>query len=63
MKYDKIEGLDKEMATLVMGTDSRPYVDAAVKLWDHWIDVGGNAFDTAYIYGGGSQAFPPTSIQ
>jgi hypothetical protein len=45
MKYDKIEGLDKEMATLVMGTDSRPYVDAAVKLWDHWIDVGGNACD------------------
>ena len=28
-------------------------IDVA-KLWDHWVDVGGNAFDNAHIYGGGS---------
>ena len=54
MKYDKIEGLDKEISKLIMGNDNQTYFDEAVKLWDHWIEVGGNAFDTAHIYGGGS---------
>ena len=54
MKYDKIEGLDKEISKLIMGNDNQTYFDEAAKLWDHWMKVGGNAFDTAYIYGGGS---------
>ena len=54
MKYDKIEGLEKEISKLIMGNDNQTYFDEAAKLWDHWISVGGNAFDTAYIYGGGS---------
>ena len=54
MKYDKIEGLDKEISKLIMGNDNQTYFDEAAKLWDHWMEVGGNAFDTAYIYGGGS---------
>ena len=54
MKYDKIEGLDKEISKLIMGNDNQTYFDEAAKLWDHWIEVGGNAFDTAHIYGGGS---------
>jgi aryl-alcohol dehydrogenase-like predicted oxidoreductase len=37
-----------------MGNDNQTYFDEAAKLWDHWMEVGGNAFDTAYIYGGGS---------
>ena len=28
--------------------------DSAAKLWDHWIYVGGNAFDNAHQYGKGS---------
>ena len=54
MKYDKIEGLDKDISKLIMGNDNQTYFDEAAKLWDHWIEVGGNAFDTAHIYGGGS---------
>ena len=54
MKYDKIEGLDKNISKLIMGNDNQTYFDEAAKLWDHWIDVGGNAFDNAHIYGGGS---------
>ena len=34
--------------------DNQVYFDEAAKLWDHWIEVGGNAFDNAHIYGGGS---------
>ena len=55
MKYDKIKGLDKDISKLIMGNDNQIYFDEASKLWDHWIEVGGNTFDTAYVYGGGSQ--------
>ena len=54
MKYDKIEGLNKDISKLIMGNDNQTYFDEAAKLWDHWMEVGGNAFDTAHIYGGGS---------
>ncbi len=54
MKYDKIKGLDKQMSKLIMGNDNQTNFDEACKLWDHWIEVGGNAFDNAHIYGNGS---------
>ena len=54
MKYDKIDGLDKKISKLIMGNDNQTYFNEASKLWDNWMEVGGNAFDTAYIYGGGS---------
>ena len=54
MKYDKIEGLNKEISKLIMCNDNQTYFDEAAKLWDHWIEVGGNSFDTAHQYGGGS---------
>ena len=54
MQYDKITGLEKKISKLIMGNDNQNDYDVAAKLWDHWIDVGGNAFDNAYIYGGGS---------
>ena len=54
MKYDKIDGLDKQISKLIMGNDNQSYFDEAAKLWDYWMEVGGNTFDTAYIYGGGS---------
>ena len=54
MKYDKIDGLDKKISKLIMGNDNQSYFDEAAKLWDYWMEVGGNAFDTAYIYGSGS---------
>ena len=61
MKYDKIDGLDKKISKLIMGNDNQTYFDEAVKLWDNWVEVGGNAFDTAYIYGGGSSAQRPAT--
>ncbi|OUW95077.1 MAG: hypothetical protein CBD97_03600 [Pelagibacteraceae bacterium TMED237] len=54
MKYDKINGLEKNISKLIMGNDNQTNYDEASKLWDHWIEVGGNAFDNAHIYGGGS---------
>ena len=54
MKYDKIIGLEKKISKLIMGNDNQEDYDEACKLWDHWISVGGNAFDNAHIYGGGS---------
>lgn len=54
MKYDKIKGLDKTISKLIMGNDNQTDYEIASKVWDHWIGVGGNAFDNAHIYGGGS---------
>ena len=54
MQYDSIDGLDKKISKLIMGNDNQVYFDEAAKLWDHWIEVGGNAFDNAYVYGQGS---------
>ena len=54
MKYDKINGLDKTISKLIMGNDNQTDYEIASKVWDHWIGVGGNAFDNAHIYGGGS---------
>ena len=54
MQYDSIHGLEKKISKIIMGNDNQTDYDAASKLWDHWIEVGGNAFDNAHIYGGGS---------
>ena len=53
MKYNKIAGLDKNISKLIMGNDNKTNYDEASKLWDYWIEVGGNAFDNAHIYGNG----------
>ena len=54
MQYDKIKGLDKNISKLIIGNDNQTDYDEAAKLWDHWVEVGGNSFDNAHIYGGGS---------
>ena len=54
MLYESIDGLNKKISKLIMGNDNQTDFDEASKLWDHWIEVGGNAFDNAHIYGGGS---------
>ena len=53
MKYNKIAGLDKNISKLIIGNDNQTNYDEASKLWDYWIEVGGNAFDNAHIYGNG----------
>ena len=54
MYYDSINGLNKKISKLIIGNDNQTDFDEASRLWDHWIGVGGNAFDNAHIYGGGS---------
>jgi aryl-alcohol dehydrogenase-like predicted oxidoreductase len=53
MKYATIDGLGKDMSRLVMGCDNQPDLAHASAIFDHFFSLGGNAFDTAYIYGGG----------
>lgn len=47
-------GMDKPIARLVMGCDNQPNMRHASVMWDHYWQQGGNTFDTAHIYGGGS---------
>ncbi|WP_037502951.1 aldo/keto reductase [Solirubrobacter soli] len=53
MKYGSIPGLDKRMSRLVMGCDNQPDLAHASAVFDHFYSLGGNAFDTGWIYGRG----------
>ncbi|MEN8888516.1 MAG: aldo/keto reductase [Celeribacter marinus] len=41
------------MSRLVMGCDNRDTLAQGAIVWDAWMDAGGNAFDTGFVYGGG----------
>ena len=51
MKYGRLAGLDKDVSRLVMGVDNQRTMPHAAVMFDDWIEQGGNAFDTAYVYG------------
>jgi aryl-alcohol dehydrogenase-like predicted oxidoreductase len=55
MKYGAVPGLDKQISRLVQGTVpvSSKKKDESFALLDGVLEAGGNAFDTAHIYGGG----------
>jgi predicted dehydrogenase/aryl-alcohol dehydrogenase-like predicted oxidoreductase len=53
MRYGRIPGLDKDVSRLVMGVDNQRTLGHASAMFDDFLERGGNAFDTAYIYGGG----------
>ena len=53
MQYGTIPGLGKTMSRLVMGCDNQPDLAHASAIFDHFYSLGGNAFDTGYVYGGG----------
>jgi predicted dehydrogenase/aryl-alcohol dehydrogenase-like predicted oxidoreductase len=53
MRYGAIPGLDKQISRLVMGCDNQPDLSHASAMFDHFYSLGGNAFDTAWVYGGG----------
>ncbi len=46
--------LEKPISKLVMGCDNQPSMSHAAVMWDDFYSQGGNCFDTAHIYGGGS---------
>lgn len=53
MPRDTIAGVGKSLSRVVMGCDNQPNLPHAAAMFDHFIEQGGNVFDTAYIYGGG----------
>jgi predicted dehydrogenase/aryl-alcohol dehydrogenase-like predicted oxidoreductase len=57
MTYGEIPGVGKRISRLFMGVDNQPTIAHASVMFDHFVEHGGNAFDTAYVYRGG-QAEP-----
>jgi predicted dehydrogenase/aryl-alcohol dehydrogenase-like predicted oxidoreductase len=53
MPYGQIAGMDKRMSRLILGCDNQTTLPHASAMFDDFIERGGNAFDTGYIYGGG----------
>ena len=49
----KIKGLDIKASRLVFGCDNQLDVNHAFTMFDHFFSLGGNVFDTAYIYNSG----------
>jgi len=54
LTHAQVPGLEQSVSRLVMGCDNQPGMSHAAVMWDQFFELGGNAFDTAYIYGGGS---------
>jgi predicted dehydrogenase/aryl-alcohol dehydrogenase-like predicted oxidoreductase len=52
MKYGRLAHLDKPVSRLVMGVDNQTAWPHASVMFDDFFEQGGNAFDTAYVYGG-----------
>ncbi len=55
MLYGEARGIDKPMSRVVMGCDNQSSMPHAAAMFDGFFEAGGNAFDTAYIYGGGQK--------
>lgn len=55
MAYGKVAGIDKPVSRLVVGCDNQQTLPHAAVMFDDFFARGGNAFDTAHIYGGGLQ--------
>jgi aryl-alcohol dehydrogenase-like predicted oxidoreductase/predicted dehydrogenase len=53
MRYGEIPGVGKRLSRLVMGVDNQQDLAHASAIFDHFVERGGNVFDTGYIYGGG----------
>ncbi|MCX7301250.1 MAG: aldo/keto reductase [Rhodobacterales bacterium] len=50
----KLDGVALPMSQLVIGCDNRNTVAEGAVVWDAWMEVGGNGFDTSFVYGGGN---------
>jgi predicted dehydrogenase/aryl-alcohol dehydrogenase-like predicted oxidoreductase len=49
----KIADLAMPISQLVIGCDNKDDIASGALVWDAWIEAGGNAFDTGFVYGGG----------
>jgi predicted dehydrogenase/aryl-alcohol dehydrogenase-like predicted oxidoreductase len=55
MKYLSIPKLQKRVSRLIMGCDNQSTLASMTVMNDDFFERGGNAFDTAFIYGSGHQ--------
>lgn len=53
MPFGRIAGVDKDVSRILMGVDNQTTIAHATVMFDDFIERGGNAFDTAWIYRGG----------
>ena len=49
----KIADLATPISQLVIGCDNKDDIASGALVWDAWMEAGGNAFDTGFVYGGG----------
>jgi predicted dehydrogenase/aryl-alcohol dehydrogenase-like predicted oxidoreductase len=49
----RLEGVARPVSKLIIGCDNRDTLAEGAVVWDAWMEAGGNAFDTAFVYGGG----------
>lgn len=55
MPHGRIPHLEKPVSRLIFGCDNQMTLPFGSVVWDDFFERGGNAFDTAHIYGGGLQ--------
>ena len=55
MKHAPLAGLDLPVSRLIMGADNQLTMPHAAAMFDDYFQRGGNAFDTAWVYGNGLQ--------
>ena len=49
----QLDGVALPVSQLILGCDNRNTVAEGAIVWDAWMEAGGNAFDTGFVYGGG----------
>jgi aryl-alcohol dehydrogenase-like predicted oxidoreductase len=49
----RLPGVNLPLSQLILGCDNKDTWEEGAPVWDHWLEVGGNGFDTAFVYGGG----------
>lgn len=48
-----LPGMARPISQLIIGCDNRNSLAEGAVVWDAWMEAGGNAFDTGFVYGGG----------
>jgi predicted dehydrogenase/aryl-alcohol dehydrogenase-like predicted oxidoreductase len=48
-----LDGVALPVSKLIIGCDNRDTLAEGAVVWDAWMEAGGNAFDTGFVYGGG----------
>lgn len=44
-----LPGPNRSLSKFILGCDSKDSWEEGAPVWDHWLSVGGNGFDTAYV--------------